>query len=157
MDLKTLNSINQEIRDYGKKVKTSTIDEHVMFLNEIGNTFKAVKGSEFDPSILTNMEIILDKIIDDTEDRRHKGKVDQTLLDALEQLIRLNSAMLRGAKKEKDISEDWVGQLRTYIKILRNLSIAALIITSNEFSEKASQSPSPKMKMIFDWGVKKYN
>ena len=154
MDLKTLNSINQEIRDYGKKVKTSTIDGHIMFLNEIGNTFKTIKGSEFDPSILANMEIILDKIIDDTEDIRHKGKLDQTLLDALEQLIRLNSAMLRGAKKDKDVSADWVGQLRDYIKILRNLSIAALIITSNEISEKISPNTDLKVKAFFDWRVK---
>ena len=150
----TLNSINQTIRNYGIKVKTNTIAEHVAFLKYLGGEFKAIKKSEFDVSVLSYMETMLENIIDDTEDKRHKGKIDQTLLDALEQLIRLNSAMLRGAKKEKDISEDWVGQLRDYIKILRNLSIVALIITSNEFSEKASQNPSPKMKTIFDWGVK---
>lgn len=150
----TINSINKGIRDYGTKVKANTIEDHIAFLKGLGDEFKAIKSSEFEISILTYMEIVLEKIIEDIEDERHKGKIDQTLLDALEQLINLNSAMVRAERKGKDVSEDWIRQLRDYIKILRNLSIVALIITSNEFSEKASQPPNPQMKTIFEWVVK---
>jgi|GEM_PF-4558909 len=148
-----INSINQKIRNYCTAVKTSTVKQHVMFLKGIGDEFKAIKNSEFDVSILFTMELVLNSIEDDLEDDRHQGKVDDTLLKALEELIKLNAAMLRGAKKDKDDSEDWIGRLRTYIKILRNLSIAALLIASNETTIKKSNSPESQMKVLFDWSV----
>jgi small subunit ribosomal protein S1 len=114
--------LNQEIRDYHTKIKTSTVKQHLVFLKNMGSRFKEIKGSDFDLSILVSMESLLDKIIDDVEDGRHwKEKIDLNLIKTLNDLISLNVALVRRAKKDKDDSVDWLNYLRKYIKILRNL------------------------------------
>jgi len=148
-------NIDKQIRDYGKKVKTQTVEEHIAFLKDIGDQFAEIKGSDFQASTLSLMESLLDKIIVDIQNGRHENeKIDQTLLDALEELISLNIALVRGTKKNKDDLKSWGKQLREYIKILRNLSIAALLIASNETTIKKSNSPESQMKVLFDWSVK---
>jgi hypothetical protein len=154
LERETIYSINQEIRSYGTKVKTNTVKQHLMFLKNMGNQFKGIKGSDFDVSILATMELLLDRIIDDVEDERHqKEKIDQNLIKTLNDLINLNGALVRGAKKDKDDSEDWIERLRKYIKILRNLSIAAVLIASNEHSEKMQTKAKSDIKIIFDWTI----
>lgn len=150
----TINSLNQEIRKYGMEVKTNTVRQHIAFLSKMGKAFKSIKGSDFEISILVSMESALGKIIDDLEDDRHKGKVSQSLINTIEDLIDLNSALVRGAKKDKDDSEDWSKRLRNYIKILRNLSVVVLIIASNEVSVGTLHKPKSEMIEFIDWSFK---
>jgi hypothetical protein len=149
--IKVTESIKTTIKDYGRLVSNKSISNHIAFLADIGEAFKKIDGSDFDIEILRSMEKTLNKIVDDFESERHSEKeIEQEVLSALEDLVDLNVALIRGFKKDLDVSEDWNKRLRKYIKILRNISVFALIVTSNKFFEEKHSLQKNTVNKIFD-------
>jgi hypothetical protein len=147
-----ITTLKDVIIDYSGSVEQRTVKDHIAFLSNMGKKFSKINGGDFEIDILKSMESTIKKILDDLESGRHRS-FDKETFASIEDLVDINVSLVRAYRKNLDISQEWSKNLREYIKILKNLSIAALIITSNELSEKPKKQPASDMRTLFDWYV----
>jgi nucleoside phosphorylase len=110
--------LRRVIIKYNSVITEKSAEDHIIFLNHMGERIADVNSANFQIAILKEMSLTIKKIIDDLVSRRHKS-IDKAIFSAIEDILDLNLSLVHTSGSYN--SSDWMKIFGNYIKMLKKL------------------------------------